>query len=116
MNKQLRNKIAAYIFHYEHRNHKRNQKTVPYSEAKRIGILYDSTNEKNYEVVKNFVKDIRSQQKDVLALGFYNARELPAARFVKLGLDFFTTKTLNWHLKPHSRHITNFMNLDFDIL
>ena len=98
------------------RQHKRVKKMIPFSEAKRIGILYDSTSEKHYEVVKLFVKTIRAQQKDVLALGYYDKKELPETRYAKLGLDFFTRKSLNWYLKPHHPVINNFINSDFDIL
>ncbi|MEO5571269.1 MAG: hypothetical protein ABIT08_00495 [Bacteroidia bacterium] len=98
------------------RYYKREQKSVPFSEAKTIGILYDATNERDYELVKKFVKEIREQKKDVLALGYYNAKELPNMRYVKLGLDFFTKKSLNWHLKPNQAAISNFINAKFDIL
>ena len=116
VNKKLRSQIANYLFHREMRNHRRMHEMIPFSKAKKIGILYDSTSERNYEIVKKFVKDIRAQQKDVLALGYYNKKELPPMRFSKLGLDFFTKKSLNWHLKPHSTVINNFINADFDIL
>jgi hypothetical protein len=116
VNKTLRHKIANYLFHREMKNHKRVQKSVPFSEAKTIGILYDATTERDYELVKKFVKEIRDQHKDVLALGYYDKKELPDTRFVKLGLDFFTKKHLNWHLKPHHHGIHNFINAEFDIL
>lgn len=115
-NNKIRSKVANYIFYREMRHHKRVQKMVPFSEAKKIGILYDSTSEKHYEVVKLLVKDIRNQHKDVMALGYYDKRELPDNRFAKLGLDFFTKKSLNWYLKPHHHIISNFINTDFDIL
>jgi len=116
MNKTLRHKIANYLFHREMRHHKREQKSVPFSVAKTIGILYDATSERDYELVKKFVKEIRDQHKDVLALGYYDKKELPNTRFVKLGLDFFTKKNLNWHLKPNHYGINNFIKADFDIL
>lgn len=116
INKNIRSKIANYLFLREMQHHKRTHKSVPFTEAKKIGILYDSTNEREYEIVKKFVKDIRAQQKDVLALGYYDSKELPSTRFAKLGLDFFTKKSLNWYMKPHHPLINNFINADFDIL
>ncbi|HKR03856.1 MAG TPA: hypothetical protein VJY62_04405 [Bacteroidia bacterium] len=116
MNKTLRHKIANYLLYREMKHQKREQKSVPFNEAKTIGILYDATIERDYELVKKFVKEIRDQHKDVLALGYYDKKELPNTRFVKLGLDFFTKKHLNWHLKPHHHGIHNFIHADFDIL
>lgn len=116
LNNKIKSKVANYVFMREMNNYRREQKLVPFTEAKKIGILYDSTNEKHYEIVKKLVKDIRAQQKDVLALGYYDNKQLPNTRYVKLGLDFFTKKSLNWYLKPHNPNINNFINADFDIL
>jgi hypothetical protein len=88
----------------------------PPGQARTIGILYDATSERHYEAVKQVVKDIRSQHKEVQALGYYNRRQLPRNRFAKLGLDFFTRKSVNWYMKPGNQIITNFINTEFDIL
>ncbi len=116
LNKNIRSKVANYLFLREMRHKRRVQKTIPFDQAKKIGILYDSTSDRHYETVKLFVKNIRSEHKDVLALGYYDKRELPHDRFAKLGLDFFTRKSLNWYMKPHHPIINNFINADFDIL
>jgi hypothetical protein len=63
------------------------------------------------------VKDVReNDHKEVLALGYYDQKELPPMRFSKLGLDFFTKKNLNWHFKPIAPIVKNFINKEFDIL
>lgn len=116
LNKRLRQIIANYLFLREFRNHKRNFESVTFDEAKRIGILYEATSDANYETVKQFVKEIRAQQKDVLALGYVDYNELPNMRFAKLGLDFFTRKSVNWKLKPQHPSVSNFIDTDFDIL
>ncbi len=117
MKKTLRHKIADYLFHREFKNHKAKQHLIPFEKAKSIGILYDSSNEKYFELVKRYVKEIRElHQKDVLALGYYDQDELPPMRFSKLGLDFFTRKTLNWYYKPSNPIVKNFVNREFDIL
>ncbi len=116
VNKGVRHKIANYLFLRELKNQKRNFHSVTFDEAKKIGILYEATSDHHYELVKQFVKDIRSQQKEVLALGYVDRKELPAMRFAKLGLDFFTRKSVNWKLKPQDIHVQNFIDGDFDIL
>jgi len=52
----------------------------------------------------------------VIALGFYDQKELPPMRFSKLGLDFFTRKDLNWYQKPNAPIVKNFVQREFDIL
>jgi hypothetical protein len=90
---------------------------VAFSDAKSIGILYDSSNEKDFELVRKYVKEIReTHHKEVLALGYYDQPDLPPMRFAKLGLDFFTKKSLNWYYKPVSPIVKNFVSKDFDIL
>ncbi|MEP7265651.1 MAG: hypothetical protein ABI772_14190 [Bacteroidota bacterium] len=117
MRKKIQSKIAHYLFHREFNMQERQQKLVSFDNARSIGLLYDSTNERNYDVIKKFVKELREvNKKDVLALGYYDKKELPNDRFAKLGLDFFTRKSLNWHYKPIAPIVKNFMAKDFDIL
>src|SRR5688572_3619106 len=116
MKKKIKSKIAHYLFHREFASHDRQQKVVSFTEARSIGIIYDSTNERNYDIIKRYVKELRDiYKKDVLALGYYDKKELPNDRFAKLGLDFFTRRALNWHYKPIAPIVKNFIAKDFDI-
>ena len=114
--KKLKQKIAHFLFNRKMRGHKRNPRTVSFEKARSIGIVYDATEEKDYELVKNYVKEIRDQRKEVVALGYVDLLELPVMRFSKLGLDFFTRKDLTWYLKPNHHIVTKFTEQDFDIL
>lgn len=116
LSEKIKQNYVNYLFLREFRNQKRNFKSVTFDEAKTIGILYNATSEKNYEIVKQFVKEIRAQQKDVMALGYIDKREIPDMRYAKLGLDFFTRKAVNWKMKPKHPSVNNFINSDFDIL
>ncbi|MBP7168154.1 MAG: hypothetical protein KBB64_10845 [Bacteroidia bacterium] len=117
MKKTFRQKIARYLFLKEYGQHESQKKLITFNDAKSIGILYDSTNEKDFELIRKYVKDIReNHHKEVLALGYYDQKELPAMRFAKLGLDFFTRKDLNWYYKPIAPVVKNFVQKDFDIL
>ena len=96
MKKTFRHKIGRYLFLKEVGKHASKQGYVTFEKAKSIGILYDSTNEKHFEIVKKYVKEIREvHHKEVVALGFFNQKELPPMRFSKLGLDFFTLQDLH---------------------
>lgn len=89
---------------------------VGFDEAKKIGILYDATDASNFEIVKAYVKNVRSRQKEILALGFVDRKVLPSNQYAQYGLDFFTRKHLDWQMIPHHKIVTNFMAEKFDIL
>lgn len=116
VNRKLKSAIASYLLSRDIKLSRRKGISVSLAAASTIGILYDSTSEKIYELIKKTVKDLRAMQKDVLALGYYDKKELPQMRFAKLGMDFFTRKSLNWQLKPSGSVVTNFIALPFDIL
>jgi hypothetical protein len=117
LNKRIRIAIGRYLFKNKLKGIKRKSAVISLADARKIGILYNATNMKHYELVKQYVKDLRTRfQKDVLALGFVDKKELPPMQFAKLGLDFFTKTSLNWHMIPHHPIVNNFINSDFDIL
>lgn len=104
LKKDLRRKNSAHV-------------TVGFSEARRIGILYDATREEDFETVKEYIKKLRTDyKKDMLAMGFVNKNKLPKEQFPQYGLDFFTRKELNFKMVPIDPIVHNFINERFDIL
>jgi len=113
---KFRQNIATWFLNRKIKKLNRDSKAVGFSEATKIGILYDASKEDDYLLVKKLVQEIRDEHKDVLALGYINAKNLPRNRYIKLGLDFFTKKQLNWYKKPVGLTATNFINENFDVL
>ena len=112
----IRQKFSSYLFFKESTSLPRTAEVTSFENARSVGIIYDSTTESNYDLVKQLVKDFRDEHKDVQSLGFIDLKEIPQNRFVKLGLDFFTRKELNWKLKPSGTAVENFARTEFDIL
>ena len=112
----IKSALASYRLRREVSENKNGRETVNFDSAKKIGLLYDATEPGNFEIVKEYVKDVRSRQKEVLALGFVDKKTLPQNQFAQLGLDFFTRKNLNWQLFPSSLEVTNFIKEPFDIV
>ena len=113
---KFRQNISTWFLNRKIKKQKRVSKSVGYNQAKHIGILYDASKEKDYLLVKRLVQEIREAHKDVYALGYINAKNLPENRYIKLGLDFFTKKNLNWYKKPVGPTIDNFVKENFDVL
>lgn len=115
-NKVIKLAIGRYMILKSLDYTKAQREAISFSGAKKIGILYNASDIRDYEMVKNYVKNIRAMQKDVTALGYVDKKELPENRFAKLGMDFFTRKHLNWFYKPNNTTVSNFINEEFDIL
>ena len=112
----IRSKLSGYLINKEIKSAQRKGEVVSIDRAKTIGILYDATNDNDYEIVKNYVRQLMSDSKDVIALGYIDKKDLPGTRFMKLGLDFFTQKSLNWKMKPYNPIVNSFIGRDVDIL
>lgn len=113
---KIRQAIANYRLKREVDENSHGHETVNFDSAKKIGLLYDATEPQNFEIVREYVKEVRSRQKDVLALGYVDKKLLPQNQYAQLGLDFFTRKNLNWQLFPESLEVSNFIKEPFDIV
>lgn len=92
------------------------REAVGFDAAKKIGILYDATDPSDFEIVKQYVKEVRGQSKEVMALGFVDKKELSSNQFAQLGLEFFSKKNLNWKMIPNNRAVVNFIDEKFDVV
>jgi hypothetical protein len=116
LRKRARLAVADYVFNKKIKSLERPHQTVSLENAKKIGIIYDATDEEDYEVVTQYLRFLRNKQKEVKTLGYVDNKKLPENKFAKLGIDFFTRKHLNWCLIPTHPLVTNFINEKFDIL
>jgi hypothetical protein len=116
LSKRIRAQLGNLRFSKEVARMKHDREAVGFDQARKIGILYDATDMKDFEVIKQYVKEVRAQQKEVTALGFVDRKELSQNQFSQLGIDFFSKKNLNWKMIPSHRAVTNFINEKFDIV
>lgn len=103
-------------FAREYNRERLNRKIVTLNQAKRIGILFDASEESDYKLVADFVKSLQSKQKQVKALGYINAKEIPRYCIPMLSYDFYTSKNLNWYHKPSGDFINDFISTEYDLL
>lgn len=117
LSKNIRARLGQMHFRKELKKLKLKHEIVGFDEALKIGMLYDATDERDYEMVKAYVKTVRSNyKKDILAMGFVDKKELPQSQFAQYGLDFFTRKDLNFKMIPVNPIVDNFIKEKFDIL
>jgi hypothetical protein len=117
LNKELRAWFGNNRFLREIKKLDRKREVISFDEASRIGILYDATDERDSETIKNYVKNIRTNfKKDIFAIGYVDRNMVTKNQFPQVGIDFFTRKDLNFSLRPVSAVVNNFINEEFDIL
>lgn len=85
-------------------------------EARTVGIVFDATDNENFDLVRKYITYLKEMKKRVKAIGFYNQKETPAMAYSKLEYDFFSLKDLNWYNFPNNIYVRNFMEDEYDIL
>ncbi len=111
----IKRKVGFYLLGKEDLP-KRTPKVANLETAKTIGILYDATTVENYNAVKDFVKILKDQKKQVKTLGYVGLDIPKDFQQAKLDFDFFLKKDLNWYNMPGHHLVDNFCNDQFDIL
>ncbi len=87
-----------------------------FTEIKSVGILFDSSDKEEFELVKKYVNYLKEMKKRVKAIGYFSNKQIPALTYSKLEYDFFTDKELTWYLKPNDPFVKNFIEEEWDLL
>lgn len=112
----IKNLAGNYFLSGETKALKRDRRFMNLEEAKTVGIVFEATDNADFELVKKYITYLREMKKRVKAIGFYNQKNIPALSYSKLEYDFFCQKDLNWHNSPNSIYVKNFIDDKFDIL
>lgn len=116
-NKNIRSWLGQHRFMKEVKKFERKPEVINFDEAGKIGLIYNATDENNSEIIKNYIKTVRSNyKKDILAMGYVDRTTLHKSQYAQFGIDYFTLKDLNFSMIPNSPVVLNFMNEKFDIL
>ena len=87
-----------------------------YEQAKTIGILFDAGSAEDFELVKQYVINLREKNKKVKAVGYFKSYGVPVLTYSKLEFDFFSMKELAVTGKPKPVFIRNFIEEEYDLL
>jgi hypothetical protein len=87
-------------------------------ECRSVGIVYYIDSEESHRKVKNFVDKLRKDigVRDVMALGYVPAKDIPTYLMTKLNFDQISQKDLNWMLRPSGQTVVNFVTEPYDVL
>lgn len=110
------NAVWEHYFNIEALKAQRTRKTHNLDSAKRVGILFDASEESSYKKVSEFVRCLQNEKKTVKVVGYVNMKFIPHYCIPMLSYDFYTKKDVNWFKKPTKACIQDFIHEDFDIL
>lgn len=86
-------------------------------EARSVGIVYDLSDTRNHDKVKNYVRYLENEgKKQVMALGFLDEKEIPDQYLSKIDFSYFCRSDLNLYFKPGGTDVENFISSKYDIL
>ncbi|MBI4947872.1 MAG: hypothetical protein HY840_15890 [Bacteroidetes bacterium] len=112
----IKNVFGKYFLALEQKHVQRNKKFINIEDAKTIGIVFDASDNENFDLVKKYVTYLREMKKKVKAIGFYYQKVTPAMTYSKLEYDFFSLKDLAWNNIPNNIYVDNFIEDEYDIL
>ena len=112
----IKNFAGNYALSQEVKSLRRNKMFLNLEEAKTIGIVFDATENENFELVKKYITYLKDLKKRVKAIGFFNMKGTPPMAYSKLEYDFFSLKDLSWNNIPNNIYVKNFIEDHFDIL
>ncbi|NUM51791.1 MAG: hypothetical protein HUU48_11830 [Flavobacteriales bacterium] len=114
--KNIKKSTARFLLRKKLSLLKREIQSSSFSSLKEVGVLYDATDKKTYDLIRLFIHELKKEGKRVVSIGFVNSKK--EAEFIKPQLDFFyfNKKNTNWLNIPSTSEVKRFINTNFDLL
>lgn len=113
---KIQKAVRTFFFGRELKKVIRTKRVVGFEAARKIGILYDCSQEDHYREVVRLVKRLEQEGKTVHALGFVRQNKMPEYTMAQLNLSFCHSSDFSWRLKLKSPQLQNFIRTGFDLL
>lgn len=95
---------------------KRNKKVYNLDSAKQIAVVFYATSELVFDQALDFVSFLNKQNLEVCILTYFPGKETPHKFLLRKNVNVFNKKELNWYHKPIAPFVTEFIDMEFDIL
>lgn len=112
----IKNYAGNYFLLHEMKSVRRTKMFLNLEQAGTIGIVFDATDNDDFELIKKYIGYLRELKKRVKAIGFFNMKNTPPMAYSKRDYDFFSLKDLAWNNVPKNIYVKNFIEEQFDIL
>ncbi len=114
--KKLRIKIGAFLLKLKLRKVKHDTIICNLTQAKYIGIVFNSLSENQIKVVKKVETYYHSKNINVETLGFCNLKKCNETHIGDKNHHFVSLLDFNWFFQAKSEILKNFINKEFNIL
>jgi hypothetical protein len=112
----MREQIGKFLLNQKLKKVKRSPLFTSLDNAQKIGILFDATENSNFETVKQLVKQFSGQKVEVKALGYTHRNKKNDQYIGNQQIDFISRKDFNWFYQPNDPVIQQFIDTTFDVL
>jgi hypothetical protein len=114
--KKLRIKIGKSILRRRLKKTKRAKKMIGFESAKNVGVVFKTTDKKEFDEIKQFLLFLNNIGIQVFALGFVDNKKVPDFYLLSKGMNYFTRKELSFYYLPKTSTAEEFIQKKFDIL
>lgn len=112
----IKSVAAEFVLDQQIKKLKRNKRVINLDEAKTVGIVYNVSDQKVFKTIKILVKELTTQKRQVMAMGFVNRNSIPNYCIAANSGYYFNQRDLNWYGGPKNDYVKEFINKEFDIL
>lgn len=112
----IRKKAGYFILRRKVRELSRNKEFINLAGVSAVGVIFNQTDEKNFEYVQEYVRTMAADGKQVFGIGYVNSKEIPDFYLLRNGFNFFCRKDINWYGIPQPVFVNDFIEREFDLL
>jgi hypothetical protein len=112
----MREQIGKFLLNQKLKKVNRTPLFTSLDNAQKIGILFDATENSNFETIKKLVKQFSGQKTEVKALGYTHRNKKNDQYIGNHQIDFISRKDFNWFYQPTDPVIQQFIDTPFDVL
>jgi hypothetical protein len=94
----------------------RNKAITNFDSAKSVGILFNTTDHRDFEEIKSLLNYLYESKTKVFPLVYIDAKKTPDFYLLSKGLNIISHKDLNYFFIPHHHLVDDFLSTPFDML
>lgn len=95
---------------------KRNLHLMEFEKVQSVGVIFDASDELKYKRAAHLIGYLKSQKKEVMAIGYILLKEVPHFVDITLSNNYLLKKEVNWYNFPISSFTNEFLKKEFDLL